>query len=710
MPLSIYKLTTLVGRNMKRVFIPLIISFFMAISAFSQEYFAKNKLIETGVYYYPEAWDQSQWDRDFRNMAKMGFEFTHFAEFSWAVLEPSEGQYNFEWLDKAIELANKHGLKVILCTPTATPPVWLTKKYPDVLLTKENGQKAMHGTREHYSWSSQKYRDLTEKIVTKMAKRYGNDKRIWGWQIDNEPSHYGTVDFGLEVSSNFRKWLKKKYGSINVLNRAWGTAFWSGTYSDFDQIELPNKSLHISGTGNPHSVLDYKRFSADEVASYVSFQNKILKSIIQKDQFVTTNFMSSHEPVDPWRNADLDFVSYTMYPVAGYAKGIGSQGFRIGNFGDISFANDMYRSIKGITGVMELQPGQVNWGKYNPQPYPGAVRAWLWNSFAGDLSFICSYRYRQPLSGSEHYHYGMVGTDGVTPARGGLEYSQFISEIKALRKLYNPSASAPKEYENRKAAILYNKENEWNTNEVRETFQWNYGNHIKKYYDAFISQTIPVDFVTEERDLSKYKVLLLPAYQLVDDALISKLSNYVKNGGNLILTVRTGTKDRNGKLFETKWGAKISPLIGASIKMFDVLSDDINAEVKMNDVKYNWNNWADILETNSNTDVWASYNDQFYKGSAAVTHRKLGKGSVTYIGVDSDDGRIEKDVINRLYNSIGLTTEALPEGVVKTWRSGFWVAINYSSDPVKIEMPKNAKLIIGDNPILQPAGVLVWQD
>lgn len=695
---------------MKRIINLLIVSSLMTLSCYSQGYFKKDKLIETGVYYYPEAWDSSQWDRDFQNMAEMGFEFTHFAEFSWAMLEPAEGQYDFKWLDKSIELAAKHGLKVIMCTPTATPPVWLTKKYPEVLVVKENGQKAMHGTREHYSWSSKKYRELTEKIVAEMAKRYGNDKRIWGWQIDNEPSHYGTVDYGPEVLLKFREWLQNKYGNIQALNTAWGTAFWSGTYSGFEQIEIPNQSLLISGTASPHSVLDFKRFSADECASFVSLQCKTLKNIVQKSQFVTTNFMHAHWDVDAWRNTDLDFVSYTMYPVAGYTKGIGDQGFRLGDPWRISFANDMFRSIKGTTGVMELQPGQVNWGSYNPQPYPGVVRAWLWNAFAGDLSFICSYRYRQPLFGGEQYHNGMVGTDGVTPSPGGLEYSQFMSEIKVLRKLYNPAAIAPAKYSDRKAAILYNIDNLWNTDGQKQTNQWSYEKHLTKYYNALISQTIPVDFTSEERDFSKYKVLLLPAYQLVDDSLILKLTKYVNEGGNLVLTARTGQKDRNGKLFQDKWAAKIWPLIGAKIKMYDVLPDDIYAEVLMNNEKYRWNNWADILESDPKIEVWASYNDQFYKGAGAVINRKLGKGSVTYIGADSDDGRLEKDVLTRLYNSIGITTEPLPEGVVKVWRSGFWIAINYSSQSVNIEIPANATLIIGKNSTLQPAGVLVWKD
>ena len=695
---------------MKKIFNSVFVLLLITMNCYSQEFFQKEKLTETGVYYYPEAWDSAQWNRDFQKMAEMGFEFTHVAEFAWAMLEPAEGQYDFKWLDKCVGMAAKHGLKVIMCTPSAAPPVWLTRRYPEVLVVKENGQKATQGTLEQYSWSSKKYRELTEKIVTEMAGHYGNDSRIWGWQIDNEPSHYGTVDYSPEVLLNFREWLRKKYRNIAVLNEAWGASFWSAVYTDFDQIELPNQSLMIAGTASPHSVLDFKRFSADECASFVSLQCKTLKNHISKQQFVTSNFMHSHWDVDVWRNTDLDFPCYTMYPVAGYTKGVGDQGFRIGDPWRISYANDMFRSIKGTTGVMELQPGQVNWGTYNPQPYPGAIHAWLWNAFAGDLSFICSYRFRQPLFGGEQYHNGMVGTDGITPSPGGLEYSRFMAEVKNLRKEYNPESLPPAAWTGRKAAILFNVDNLWNTDNQKQTYQWNYEKHLTKYYNDLISLSIPVDFLTESGDFSKYKFILLPAYQLVDDALIAKLTSYVNGGGNLILTVRTGQKDRNGKLFQDKWAAKIWSLIGGKINMYDVLPDDLFANVSMGNVTYRWNNWGDILENDSGTEVWATYSDQFYKGSAAVIHHKMGKGTVTYIGADTDDGKLEKDVITKLYNAVGNTTEPLPEGLVKTWRSGFWIAINYSSQPVKVEVPVNAKIIIGKNPVLQPAEVLVWKE
>lgn len=373
---------------------------FISVNGIKAQWFKPEDMTIVGVYYYPEAWDSSQWDRDFAKMKKMGFEFTHMAEFAWAYMEPEEGKYNFEWLDKALALAAKNGLKVIMCTPTPAPPAWLTVNYPEVLLVKDDGTVARHGSRTNASWSSPKYREFTEKIVTKLAERYGNDPRVWGWQIDNEPSHYGTVDFGPAARLSFIEWLKQKYGNVQSLNSAWGTAFWSGAYNSFDQVLLPNGKTHLNGTASPHAMLDFKRFSADECASFVDFQYQILKKKVGQAQFVTTNFMHFTSEVDPWRNKNLDFISYTMYPVAGYTDGVGDEGFRMGDPWRISFANDMFRPFKGITGVMELQPGQVNWGSYNSQPYPGAVRAWLWNSFAGNLSFICSYRYRQPLFGT----------------------------------------------------------------------------------------------------------------------------------------------------------------------------------------------------------------------------------------------------------------------------------------------------------------------
>lgn len=681
------------------------------ISVFSQTFFQKEKLIETGVYYYPEAWDSTQWDRDFKNMAKMGFEFTHFAEFAWAMLEPEEGKYDFEWLDKAVFLANKNGLKVIMCTPSATPPVWLTQKYPETLVVKDNSVTASHGTREQCSWSSLKYRDLCAKIVERMAKHYGNNDGIMGWQIDNEPSHYGTIDYGNSVALRFREWLQDRYKTIGELNKVWGTTFWSGIYTNFNQIVLPNPSQLISGMASPHAMLDFKRFNADECASFLTLQHDILRKSISSKQFITSNFMNFHTDVDPWRSSNLDFICYTMYPVAGdySAPGVGDQGFRLGNPNQISFANDFFRPFKGITGVMELQPGQVNWGNYNPQPYPGAIRAWLWNAFAGGLSFACTYRYRQPLSGSEQYHYGIVNTDGVTPSPGGLEYAQFMKEIKELRKMYNPKAEMPSDYAKSKTALLFNMDNVWNQDIQKQSYQWSFSSHMMKYYSILKSFCIPVDFISPDRDFSSYKTLVAPAYQLMDEKLAAKLIAYVQNGGNLILTCRSGQKDANGHFREQKWAAVISDLIGGDITMYDVLPESVKATVSANDKSYEWNNWADIIVPQAGTNIWATYSDQFYVGKASVINRKLGNGTVTYIGVDTDNGELEKEIVRRVYVQASIKIKELPLGVSMHWNDGFWIAINYNSKMVSLDIPLNSKIIFGSKD-LNPAQVLVWTE
>lgn len=693
---------------MTRCFVSLMLILIGAFSASAQWNFERTKMFETGVYYYPEAWNPGQWERDIKNIADLGFEFIHVAEFSWAVMEPEEGKYDFEWLDSVVALANKYKLKVIMCTPTPTPPVWLVKKYPEVLIKLEGDQLAQHGTRQHYSWSSSKYREMTTKIVTQLAKRYGKDNRIWGWQIDNEPSHYGIVDYNTEARLQFIVWLKNKYKTIQELNRAWGTSFWSGIYNDFDQVEIPSKLKQITDIASPHSVLDYKRFSADECASFISLQNKILRKHISDKQFVTSNFMHHHTEVNPWLSKDLDFITYTMYPVSGRYQGIGNQGFRIGEPHRISYANDFFRPLKGVSGVMELQPGQINWGAYNPQLYPGVVRAWLWNCFSGGLSFACTYRYRQPLSGCEQYHYGIVGTDGVSLSSGGKEYKQFMAEIKELRKHYSSTDKCPDDYSKRKTAFLFNIDNLWDTDIQKQTVQWDYKKHLGKLYSAIKSFCVPVDFIDEEVNFSSYKVMVAPAYQLLDKELVEKWKKYVEEGGNLILTCRSGQKDRNGHFFESKWAAQVSELIGADIDMFDHLPSDQLAKLKFDGNEYYWNNWADILTPHSNTEVWAQYSDQFYAGKAAVVHKKLGKGSITYLGSDTDDGSLEKKVIKRVYEQAGLSIQLLPEGIDLHWRDGFWIAINYSSESVEMSIPEKSIILLGTT-VIKPAEVLIWK-
>ena len=684
----------------------LVLNFFAVGSPASesaQRFFPAKDLMRVGVYYYPEHWPREQWERDFANMEKMGFEFVHMAEFAWAFMEPEEGKFDFKWLDEAVRLAARHNLRVILCTPTPTPPAWMYEKYPEAYLVGAEGRRREHGSRGNNALADPAYRRLSERVITEMAKRYGRDPAVWGWQLDNEPQAF--PDYSPSAQAAFRDWLRARYKTVDVLNREWGANFWSLKYNSFDQVIAPNPTLLYGPS--PHAVLDFRRFSADHVAQFLNWQAALIRRHAQPSQWITTNYISNIGSADPRRSDALDFISYTMYPVGGGA-GLGEDGFRLGWQDGIAFANSFYRSINGVTGVMELQPGQVNWAWINPQPMPGVIRMWLWHAFAGGCSFACTYRYRQPLYGSEQYHYGIVGPDGVSPSPGGLQYSQVAREMRELRARFSASAAPPADYAARRTAILWNHENLWNIDQQKQTGLWDTWGHMFRYMSITKSFGAPLDYVSEADDFSKYKVLIAPAYQLVDEELVRKWARYAEAGGHLVLTARTGQKRRNGQLWEARWAEPIYALIGAEVSFFDLLLESGKGEVRMNGAAHPWNVWADVLKPLAGTESLAQYSNQFYAGQSAVTYRRAGRGSVTYIGVQTKDGRLEREVLREVYRRAGLSTMNYPAGVYVDWRDGFWVAVNYSSSPADIPVPKGAEILYGAAP-LKPADVLVWR-
>jgi beta-galactosidase len=662
-----------------------------------------DELMTVGIYYYPEHWNPSQWDRDISQIASMGFDFIHLAEFAWAQMEPEEGKFRFEWLDQVIALAAKYHLKVVLCTPSATPPVWLGIKYPETYIMNSNYLRAEHGTRANGSLSNDTFYRYVEQINTEMALRYGKSPQVIGWQIDNEPE--AKSDYSPSSQAAFRQWLQNKYTSIGQLNVAWGNAFWSQLYTGFDQIRIPNTNLVGWWGTNPHAVLDFKRFTADIQARFLDFQAATLRKYISKSQFITTNYTATCTGSDPWRTSKLDFVTFTSYPNGGQ-QNLGSQGFRMGDYKILAFANDYYRNITGTTGIMELQPGQVNWGNVNPLLMPGIVRMWLWHSFGAGSKLACSYRYRQILYGAEQYHAGLVTTDGITLSTGGKEYVQFMKELDAIRKI-KAADKMPAQLTSRKTAILWNHENFWSLDRQKQTYQWDAWGFPGKYHTILKSFGAPVDIISESADLSAYHFVVIPAYEMADSFLISKWTNYAEQGGNLIITCRTATRNRMGHFWEAGIAAPLYGLIGARVEATDMLPGDVSGKIKAQSKDYLWNNWADLLVPDAGTEVLVTYTDQFYAGKAAVVKRKAGKGTVTYIGVDTDDSSLEKDIIRNVMNQSGVATEDYPAGIYVSWRDGFCVAVNYSSELYYLNLPADTQYLLGDKE-LKPAGVTVW--
>jgi beta-galactosidase len=669
------------------------------------EFFPKKDLMKIGVFYYPEHWPKEQWVRDFDNIAKFGFEFTHLAEFAWTFLEPEEGKFDFKWLDEAISLANKAGLKVILCTPSLTPPAWMSEKYPEIYLVGGDGRRREHGIRANASLSNQTYRNFVKRIVNELGKHYGQDPRIWGWQLDNEP--LATADYSQSSRLAFQGWLKKRYGTIAKLNEVWGGSFWSTRYANFEQVLIPNAEMNNEDKLSPHSLLDFQRFTANVTAEFLNEQADILRQYTLPSQWITTNYTNAITSADPRLSTQLDFPCFTMYPVSG-RNILGGNNFRTGNPYRITEACDYFRPINGVTGVMELQPGQVNWASVNPQLEPGTVHMWLMQAFGAGCSFACTYRYRHPLWSSEMYHEGIVGTDGLTLSQGGQEFVQAIKDMKLLRAHFDANAKMPEQFAKRKTGLLWEHENMWDLDIQPQTTQWNTWSLRNTYTSIIKSTGAPTDFITEKSNFSDYPFIVAPAYQLIDNKLVEKWRNYVQKGGHLILTCRTGHKDKNGHFFEAKLAEPIASLLGANVEFFDMLPNGVSAKVTYHNEEYDWNCWSEILYPHQGTEVLATYNDQYYKGKPAATTRKLGQGTVTFIGVVSNDGEFERAIVRDVYKRAGVIIEDLPKGVYIEWRDGFVTAVNYSDKPYDLKISAKKEILLGENP-LKSARALIFK-
>ena len=669
-------------------------------------WFPPSDLMTVGAYYYPEAWPESQWERDIQGIRKLGMEFIHMGDFAWSRLEPEDGHFDFAWLDRNIELASRSGLKVVLCTPSAAPPVWLVRAHPEVLMVDSKGRQFNHGSRASADWSSAVYQSYVSRIVENMAKRYGNDARVWGWQIDNELSHYDAgYSYGQPSRDAFRIWLERRYGNIDNLNRSWGASFWSQTYQRFSQVDLPNPAELAEGV-NPHALLDFERWFAVSAADYIRMQAAIIRKH-SLSQWVTTNYMTLYAPTDPaLSRSDLDVMSWTLYPVNGL-PGQDKLAFRLGNPARMSIMHDMMRSLNPQFGLMELQPGTVNWGVTNPWPQPGAIRMWIFRAFASGARFVCTYRYRQPLYGFEQYHSGLVETDGVMVSPGGQEFSAAIRDLKTLRAARPPGAHLPEAVATRRTAMVLDRESWWDIDNHKQTDRWQTEEHWYKYYRALKRAGAPVDVVTTDTDLSSYPFAIVPAQQLADQSSVARWTAYAERGGHLLLTCRTAQKVQDGSFPELRLGGLLEGLIGARVVRADTLPSPHVGHVSAFGIEHEWASWGETLDPGPGTRVLVRYTDQFYRGGAAVVTRKAGKGTVTYAGVDTLDGKLEQSVVRGLFERAGVAIEDYPEGLFVDWRDGFWVATNFAGTRVTLAIPPAARLLVGKREI-PSAGVTVW--
>jgi beta-galactosidase len=643
-----------------------------------------------GVYYYPEQWSKEQWERDIKNIKVMGMKHIHLAEFSWIHLEPEENKYDFSWLDRVIDLASKQNLEVILGTPTATPPVWMSHNYPDILMVRQNGRRVTHGSRAHRCVNSKIFNKFADRITSKMAKRYGQLKPVVGWQIDNEVGHYANAPcYCDECLLEFRQYLQDRYETIELLNNAWAGDFWSQNLQSFDQVQFPNPDA-LAYIPNEHALLDFKRFFSISLSEFLSRQSKVLRPLLHEKAWVTHNFMKddrNHYPAHV--NEGLDLHTLTIYPVAGLFKGYqtGREHFRMGDSASIAFNHDLMRSYRGRWGIMEQQPGQVNWGPCNSRPYPGTTRLWLWTAIAHGATFLDTYRYRQPLSGAEQYHKGLVDLDGISLTRGGIDFSTVAKELEQ----YHTLLQSPGKVKLKKAALLY----DWDSLTMLSIHPQNDAfdpySCLLRFYAAIKQLGFDVDVIHSHRtsDLSQYEMVCTGLYDLIDDDEIKIWQSYVENGGHLIITPRTATRNKDGHFPQIQYGQRITELTGAKIAGYDCLPHPHTGTISLlhSSKSILWHRWSEQYAIDDQTESLAYFSDQFYKGSCAAFKKQIGKGTITCIGVDSGAGI--GDLIKKSMEEEFDDLIELPDHTLFRIQGSLGIFLNY--DDKAVYLPESLK-------------------
>lgn len=580
-----------------------------------------------GAAYYPEHWQEKRVLEDADLMSRAGINAVRMAEFSWAMLEKKSNQFDFEWLDRSIEIFAEKGIKTILGTPSAAPPKWIVDSFPDILKKNKLGAARGFGSRRHYCFNSPSYRDHVKRIVNKMAIHYQSNPNIIAWQIDNELGEGNTAHCYCEnCLSEFKNWLFKKYNDINKLNNEWGTVFWSQVYSSWDEIILPAFASNDEGNPsspfvhNPGLLLDFYRFSSDSAVSFLKFQADEIKKYAE--QPVTHNFMCNYYHIDYYKlGKEIDFISLDNYPLNVWSK------FDVMN---TNMNLDLIRSIKNKRfWVMEQQSGPGGWNIISSTPEPGQLRLWTYQAISHGAEAILYFNWRACPFGTEEYWYGILDHDGV-PRRRYEEIKKTVEEVQSLSFFLEKAETISE------AGILLAYDNAWSFEFQPLNPDFHYYEVIQTYYQALIRNYVNVDFVLDYQNLQKYKILILPSFIILDEMLASKLAEYVLNGGYLITNFFSGTKELNNSVIKTPFPGLLKNICGIEIEDFDCLTGKKTVGINGIMGKSKASIWCDILKTEP-AETIARYCEGYYKGKTAISRNHYGKGYAYYIGCNPDE-------------------------------------------------------------------------
>jgi beta-galactosidase len=669
-----------------------------------------------GTDYYPDQTPESLWEQDAAAMAAAGITNVRIAEFAWALMEPKEGSFDFSWLKRVIGILHAHKISVILGTPSAAPPPWLTQKYPEVLLVNDHGVTLSPGARRFTCPTNETYRRLSLAIATEMAHAFSSAPAVIGWQIDNELTLGDSARcYCRFCREGFQRWLRRKYESLDVLNQAWGTVFWSNTYTDFSQVPVP---LPSGAPPNPGLALDYDRYQSDANVSFLEEQLSLLRKLCP-GHFVTTNnvggLIDNINLRDLYRN--LDFVSSDNYP------GFFAIFLNDGDSGAsapaealaamISFSHDFMRSVKDGEPflIMEEQSGKAGQPTFSPQPEPGQLRLWSYQAVAHGAMGINYFRWDTANFGAEEYWHGLLKHDRSHSA-GFDEVRQTIRELKSL------GGDALRAQYDADLALCYDPDSDWALAIQPGQPKLKYLSQILPWYSCMAASHAGVDIVDATQDLSRYKVLCSPVMYVVSPQQADRTRHFVEAGGTFIAGFRLGVKDEHGRIVDTPLPGLLRDVLGVELADYQPIYSEkqsvqfagplagANADCRI---------WADILDPRE-ASVLASYVGGDHAGRAAITSHSFGKGKAIYIGAHLEPADLARVLLTLIAMSgVSRPIQAPPCVDVTTrrdHRKSWTYLLNHSAKKQTIHVSGNYEdyedhSTVSDSISIEPYGIKV---
>jgi beta-galactosidase len=643
--------------------------------------------------YNPEQWPEEVWEEDMRLMREARVNLLTVGVFSWSLLELQRGQYTFDWLDRLLDLLHRNGLHADLATATASPPPWLAKLDPESLPVTREGVRLWPGSRQQYCPSSSAYREAAAALVERLAERYRDHPALALWHVNNEYGCHVAACYCDRSADHFRRWLQARHGSLDALNDAWGTAFWSQHYGDWDEILPPRTAPYLT---NPSQELDWHRFCSDALLELFLMERKILERV-SPGVPITTNFMRFFKPCDYWKWAPhLDFTADDPYPDPADPAAVLER----------AATSDLMRSLRHAAPwvVMEQAASAVNWRPRNVPKHPGQMRLGSYQALARGAEGILFFQWRASKAGAEKFHSAML-PHGETSTRTWREVLELGQELERLDPVLGTRVRA-------EAALLFDWESWWALElPAKPSRDVRLFDQVERWYRPFWQQNMALDFVHPAADLSRYRLILAPNLYLVTNNAAANLERYVAGGGTLVLSFFSGIVDERDHVRLGGYPAPFRSLLGIFISELWPHAEDEAREVTMHGQRYSCELWSEWIELEKGEAV-ATFADGWLEGRPAVTRN----GGAWYVGTALDSAGTA-EVVRMVSQEAGLAPAAAAPADVEAVRreaDGRTVLflLNHGADKATVELDADYRdLLTGEHRsgtlVLDPFGVAV---